>query len=573
MENERGTHDSNFLLIQRNPQHVQGKKGLLRQKQECEESAPRTFPFPTALVVFCIVLSRKKTSFLRLLFFADFPSSTARERSAAPMSMIKVEDLTFSYPASHDRIFDSVSFQIDTNWKLGFVGRNGRGKTTFLQLLMGNYPYQGTIVSSVPFDYFPYPVADQTQWTQDVLQSVCPQAQSWELLRELSYLDVDPEVLFRPFATLSKGEQTKVLLAALFLKEGHFLLIDEPTNHLDTQARDLVSAYLRRKQGFILVSHDRHFLDGCVDHILSLNRANITVQNGTFSTWLENFNRQQAFEQAQKEGLQKDIARLRKAARQTSVWSDRIEEKKYGAGPVDRGYIGHKAQKMMKRAKAIEARQQQAIQAKSGLLQNWEPLESLKLSPLPCRGDRPLAVFSQVKVQYCGRDVCGPVSFALHPGERVVLDGKNGSGKSSLLKVLLGESIPHSGTITTSAGLVVSYVPQDTAHLNGLLSHFAEKHHLDESLFKGILRKMGFERVQFEKKMEDFSAGQKKKVLLAASLCQPAHLYVWDEPPNFVDLHTRLQITSLLRQAQPTMLFVEHDRAFQEEIATQKISL
>lgn len=230
------------------------------------------------------------------------------------MSMIKVEDLTFSYPASYDRIFDSVSFQIDTNWKLGFVGRNGRGKTTFLQLLMGNYPYQGTIVSSVPFDYFPYPVADQTQWTQDVLQSVCPQAQSWELLRELSYLDVDSEVLFRPFATLSKGEQTKVLLAALFLKEGHFLLIDEPTNHLDTQARDLVSAYLRRKQGFILVSHDRHFLDGCVDHILSLNRANITVQNGTFSTWLENFNRQQAFEQAQKERLQKDIARLRKAA-------------------------------------------------------------------------------------------------------------------------------------------------------------------------------------------------------------------------------------------------------------------
>lgn len=99
----------------------------------------------------------------------------------------------------------SVSFQIDTNWKLGFVGRNGRGKTTFLQLLMGNYPYQGTIVSSVPFDYFPYPVADQTQWTQDVLQSVCPQAQSWELLRELSYLDVDPEVLFRPFGHLVQG--------------------------------------------------------------------------------------------------------------------------------------------------------------------------------------------------------------------------------------------------------------------------------------------------------------------------------------------------------------------------------
>ena len=242
---------------------------------------------------------------------------------------------------------------------------------------MGNYPYQGTIVSSVPFDYFPYPVADQTQWTQDVLQSVCPQAQSWELLRELSCLDVDSEVLFRPFATLSKGEQTKVLLAALFLKEGHFLLIDEPTNHLDTQARDLVSAYLRRKQGFILVSHDRHFLDGCVDHILSLNRANITVQNGTFSTWLENFNRQQTFEQAQKERLQKDIARLRKAARQTSVWSDRIEEKKYGAGPVDRGYIGHKAQK------DDEARQDHRSQAAAGNPGQIRPFAELGTLGIP----------------------------------------------------------------------------------------------------------------------------------------------------------------------------------------------
>ena len=197
------------------------------------------------------------------------------------MSMIKVEDLTFSYPASHDRIFDSVSFQIDTNWKLGFVGRNGRGKTTFLQLLMGNYPYQGTIVSSVPFDYFPYPVADQTQWTQDVLQSVCPQAQSWELLRELSYLDVDPEVLFRPFATLSKGEQTKVLLAALFLKEGHFLLIDEPTNHLDMQTREALTMALSSFEGSVLlVSHDRHLLAATTERLMLVHEGKVSEFDG-----------------------------------------------------------------------------------------------------------------------------------------------------------------------------------------------------------------------------------------------------------------------------------------------------
>ena len=132
------------------------------------------------------------------------------------MSMIQVENLTFAYPSSYDNIFENVSFRIDTNWKLGFIGRNGRGKTTFLNLLLGKYEYQGSIRSSVGFDYFPYPVRDGSLPTREVLSQVCPQAEDWELLRELSSLEVREEVLQRPFRTLSNGEQTKVLLAALF---------------------------------------------------------------------------------------------------------------------------------------------------------------------------------------------------------------------------------------------------------------------------------------------------------------------------------------------------------------------
>ena len=149
-------------------------------------------------------------------------------------------------------------------------------------------------------------------------------------MRELSYLDVNADVLWRPFETLSNGERTKVLLAALFLNEGHFLLIDEPTNHLDTNAREKLSAYLKKKKGFILVSHDRRFLDGCVDHILSLNRANIEVQSGNFSSWMENFQRQQEFETAQNERLKKDIDRLQQAAQRSSNWSDAVERSKKG---------------------------------------------------------------------------------------------------------------------------------------------------------------------------------------------------------------------------------------------------
>ena len=175
------------------------------------------------------------------------------------MSMIQIEHLTFSYPASFDTIFDDVTIQFDTDWKLGLTGRNGRGKTTLLKLLQGLYEYRGTIASSVEFDYFPYPVTEKDRLTIELLQEICPFAEEWEFMRELSYLDMDSDALYRQYHTLSNGEQTKAMLAALFLKEDHFLLIDEPTNHLDANARKLVSAYLNRKKGFLIVSHDRCF--------------------------------------------------------------------------------------------------------------------------------------------------------------------------------------------------------------------------------------------------------------------------------------------------------------------------
>lgn len=486
------------------------------------------------------------------------------------MSMIKVENLTFSYPTSYDLIFDNVSFQIDTDWKLGFVGRNGRGKTTFLNLLLGNYEYSGKIISNVQFDYFPYPVSDEKKQTEELLREVCPLAEEWELMKEFSYLDVEAEVLWRSFETLSKGEQTKVLLAALFLNEGHFLLIDEPTNHLDTDARKKVAEYLKKKNGFILVSHDRRFLDECVDHILSINRTNIEVQAGNFSSWMENFERQQESEQVQKERLKKDIHRLQKSAKRSETWSNRVEASKIGA--ADKGYVGHKSAKMMKRSKTIEKRRQKAIEEKSQLLKNAETADILKMKPLMYHTNT-LASFSEVEVRYEDRTICSPVTFNIQSGDRVFIEGKNGSGKSSLLKLLMGDLIEHNGRVTVGSGLVISYVPQDTSYLAGTLADFSEKNNLDESLFKAVLRKLDFDRIQFEKDMKEFSGGQKKKVLIAKSLCEQAHLYVWDEPLNFIDVYSRLQIEKLIEEFSPTMLFVEHDLAFRDAIATKIIKM
>lgn len=181
----------------------------------------------------------------------------------------------------------------------------------------------------------------------------------------------------------------------------------------------------------------------------------------------------------------------------------------------------------------------------------------------------------------------------MHQGDRIAITGKNGCGKSTLLKAIFGREmkdktldekqlhdempdekrdrgdIKYNGTLRVGSGLKISYVSQDTSHLRGSLTDYAWERGIDESLFKTILRKLGFERVQFEKDMADFSGGQKKKVLIAASLSESAHLYVWDEPLNFLDVFSRMQIEELILEYKPTLLFVEHDASFQEKIGTK----
>ncbi len=487
------------------------------------------------------------------------------------MSQIRINDLTFHYEGSYDNIFEHTSFSIDTGWKLGFVGRNGRGKTTFLKLLMGEHDYEGTISSSVVFDYFPFPVADTSLTTEAVFAQIA-EAPRWRLEKELNLLEVELDALDRAFCTLSPGEQTKVLLAALFSRSGHFLLIDEPTNHLDMEARAVVSRYLSGKQGFILVSHDRAFLDGCVDHILSINRESIEVQKGTFSSWEENRKRQDAFELAENERLTREMNDLRAAAKRTAEWSDRVERSKISEHSLDRGFIGAQSARMMKRAKATERRQENAAKEKEKLLKDLERNDALKVTPLRHHADILIEALD-LSIVYGERIVTGPHNFTLRQGERAALLGKNGSGKSSIIKLLKGEDIPHTGVLRTASGLVISYMSQDTSFLTGTVLDFARENGLDETLFLTILRKLDFPRVQFEKDMRSFSGGQKKKALLAKSLSERAHLYVWDEPLNFVDVLSRMQIRDLLLAAKPTMLFVEHDRTFVDEIATREIML
>ena len=508
------------------------------------------------------------------------------------MSQISVTHLTFYYEGSYDNIFEDVSFSLDTDWKLGFIGRNGKGKTTFLNLLMGRYSYQGSIHTSVRFEYFPYQLTEQQQQLSaaEFVEDIKIGCETWRVICELAQLGEDADILYRPFNTLSFGERTKILLAVLFSGENDFLLIDEPTNHLDHVSRESVKQYLASKKGFILVSHDRDLLDFCIDHVLALNKKTIEVQSGNFSGWWENKQRKDQFAVAEDEKRRKEIRKLKTAAKRNAEWAEKSERGKIGFDPVKehdrsldtRAFIGAKTKKMQKRAKQIERRIDRAIEEQEGLLEDLETTKDLKLTPLVHHKNILVNIVDfSVKYQDASNPVFTNFALSVQKGERVALHGGNGCGKSTVIQSILHHAGVHNadipfieeGCCEVASGLVVSYVSQDTSSLRGHLSDFCTDHHLDKNLFCALLSRLGVEATQFSKPMEKYSEGQKKKVLLAASLLTPAHLYIWDEPLNHIDIFSRMQIEKLLLEYQPTMLFVEHDVRFREQIATRVVEM
>ena len=508
------------------------------------------------------------------------------------MAQIRVNDLTFSYDGSADDVLRNVNFNIDTDWKLGLIGRNGKGKTTLLNLFMGRYEYRGSISAAIGFDYFPYRAGgrDLEKTALDLIEMWKPQVELWQVLIQMNELKMDPECLYRSFGTLSFGERTRVMLAVLFAAENEFLLIDEPTNHLDSAAREIVKEYLASKKGFILVSHDRDLLDKVCDHVLVLNRATVEVQAGNFSTWWENKEKRDAFSQAENEKHLKEISKLKKAADRSGRWAEKNENTKIGFDPVkehdrsiaSRSFIGAKTKKMQARVKSYQMRIGREIEEKEGLLEDLEKVADLKLEPLRFHKEV-LIRANDLSLQYEGaqKPLFAGLRFQVRRGDRVILSGENGCGKSSILKAVLQRTdfrdqdtgLLALGSLEAAAGMTVSYVSQDTSFLKGMLRKFCETRGLNESLLLAVLRQLDLGREQFVKKLEDFSEGQKKKVLIAASLITPAHLYIWDEPLNYIDVFSRMQIEKLILTFQPTMLLVEHDVRFQEKIGTSIIRI
>lgn len=341
------------------------------------------------------------------------------------------------------------------------------------------------------------------------------------------------------------------------------------------ETRKVVASYLNKQKGFIVVSHDIDFLDKCIDHILSIENSKIVVNKGNFSNYLSNKEKSDNSNIERNNSIKKEVTRLEKSSTDKAKWSSKVESSKYHHGKkgnkIDRGYIGHKSAKMMKKSKVIENRKNKQIEEKKELLVDVNEVEKLKLTAYKNSGE--LINYRNVDIYNDGKEVITGLSFTFNAQDRLVILGENGSGKTTIIKSILEQGVSTKGQVYKKSNLTYSYLKQSLELKEETINEYIESNKVDEVLFKTILRKLGFDRILFNTLIENYSLGEKKKLLIAKSLATPADIYIWDEPLNYVDVDTKKQLLDVILDYQPSLIFIEHDIDFVSKVKTKEIDI
>lgn len=519
------------------------------------------------------------------------------------MSLINFDNVYFNYKGYHENVLEDFNISIDTQWKTGVVARNGYGKTTILKLINRDYkPSKGTISVPIETYMFPLEVKNAEERVMDVIKDIIGPFRSLEkdiesyndndneryieslekylelngyeieslIEKEISKLNLSADILDRSYLTLSGGEQTKVQIVGLFLKANSFILLDEPTNHLDIEGIKLLAEYLSKKEGYIVVSHNRDFLDICIDHVLYINKTTRGIEKGNYSSWEYNQNLKLEFEQKKKERIVKDVKVLENSARQRRDWSDKKEKEKIGGGG-GKGAIGAQAARLMKRALNIERRIDKELNEKKQLLKDFETTRTLKLSEMG--NIETILDVAYLTIARGERTIINNLSFRINKGDRVGIKGPNGVGKTTLIQGLLGQIPINSGIIKKDSRVEIAYSAQFPKWTEGFLRDYLISEGIDETRFRSILGCLGAHGEIFERDLKTFSLGELKKVDLAYCFYLDNVFHIWDEPLNGLDINSRKLLEDAILKFKPTILFIEHDSYFIERVATDIIEL
>ena len=493
------------------------------------------------------------------------------------------------------KILDGLTFQIDQGERVGLLGKNGAGKTTLFKILTGELDWDDGEVHIAPGKgvglISQIPVYPPEYTVEDVLQTAFQRLHDMEKeMEELTVRmgqDSDPALLRRYdaltaafeagggydtstplnkvcngleisqdmrkqlFSSLSGGEKTRVNLARLILEDTDILLLDEPTNHLDLHATEWLEEYLDRYKGTVLaISHDRWFLDRVVRRVIEIQDGKAEFYEGNYSFYVveKEHRYQEKLKQYEKE--QAKIEQLEKAAEQLRVWA----------------YSGN--DKTFKRAQSMEKRIERLRTTDKP---TKERRLDIKFGEREFRGDEVLTI-KELKKSFDGRTLFDHVNLEVVGGERIALLGDNGTGKSTLLKILLKEEEPDSGKLKMGPTVKVGYLPQ--------IIHFShpERNLVDTMIYdqdcstqtaRNRLAAFNFRGEDVFKPVSALSGGEQSRLRLCMLMDEKINLLILDEPTNHLDIASREWIEDAVADYEGNLLFVSHDRYFIKQFATR----
>ena len=494
------------------------------------------------------------------------------------------------------KILDGLTFQVDTGERVGLLGPNGCGKTTLLRILTGVVDYDEGEVMIAPGKRLglisQIPVYPQGYTVEDVIDTAFEPLHKMEeemaaLAGRMADGETDPAILSRydkltaafqagggyemdtnknkvcnglsisqamreqPFDKLSGGEKTRVNLGRLILEDTDILLLDEPTNHLDLWATEWLEEYLEKFKGTVLtVSHDRYFLDKVVDRVIEIQNGRAEFYSGNYSFYAVEKERRYEEKLKQYEKEQAKIQQLEKAAEQLRIWA----------------YSGN--DKVFKRAQSMEKRiERMRVTDRPKKERKME----VRFGEREFRGDEVLTI-KNLKKSFGERTLFSDVNLEVAGGERIALLGDNGTGKSTLIKILMGEEEPDSGKLRLGPTVKIGYLPQ--------IIHFShpERSLVDTMIYdldctaqtaRNRLASFKFRGEDVFKSVSTLSGGEQSRLRLCMLMDSQINLLILDEPTNHLDIQSREWIEEAVEEYEGNLLFVSHDRYFIDRFATR----
>lgn len=497
-----------------------------------------------------------------------------------------------------NRIFNNITFEVQSNERVGLIGRNGTGKTTVFKIIAGIEKQDKGSISIRKNSTIGYlhqiPVFPEEFKVIDVLKTAF-EAQ-YEISRELKILEVQmsslngkeleytlkkygdlnelyetkggyeieekmskvctglkitEKLLNREFMSLSGGEKTIIMLGKILLENPGILLLDEPSNHLDVTSIEWLEGYLKAYKGSVIViSHDRYFLDRVVAKIVEIEDGETSFYNGNYSYYV-NEKQRRVFEQFEDyKDQQKKIKAMEKAIKKLREWAIQGDNEKF-----------------FKRAESMQKRLDKVERVDKPLID--QPKIQLDFADTDRSGKDVVSIKGLCK-SFGDKKILEDLYFEVKYGESTALIGDNGSGKSTIIKILLDETNGDLGEVKLGSSTKVGYLPQNIAFNNEeltVLETFREDISILEGPARGILARFLFYGENVFKKVKNLSGGEKSRLKLCKLIQEDINFLILDEPTNHLDIDSRENLEEALTEFKGTILFISHDRFFINKLA------